>query len=93
MVLTMGDGPDVGVGTITWFIIILIIIFILLIILILVCLLKRNRGGKYPVQKKVSLFRAFQRMRNICYASSKNTRCGRTKNYRDSALLLLLPLV
>ena len=57
MVLTMGDGPDVGVGTITWFIIILIIIFILLIILILVCLLKRNRGGKYPVQKKVGLFR------------------------------------
>ena len=56
MVLTMGDGPDVGVGTITWFIIILIIIFILLIILILVCLLKRNRGGKYPVQKKVGLF-------------------------------------
>merc|ERR1719193_2195624 len=50
--ITAGDGPDTRMGTLYWFIIILIIIIILLIILILVCLLKRNRGGKYPVQKK-----------------------------------------
>ena len=53
VVLTAGDGPDTRMGTITWFIIILVIILILIIILILVCLIKRNRGGKYPVQKKV----------------------------------------
>ncbi|ELT99433.1 hypothetical protein CAPTEDRAFT_120325, partial [Capitella teleta] len=54
-------GPDTkevreaSVATAGWFIALMIIIIFLLLILFIVCLIKRNRGGKYPVHEKEKL--------------------------------------
>ncbi|XP_014667439.1 PREDICTED: neuroglian-like isoform X2 [Priapulus caudatus] len=48
-VITEGDD---SIATAGWFIGMMIAIAILILILIIVCLIKRNRGGKYPVQEK-----------------------------------------
>ena len=44
------SGPlrNASVATAGWFIALMIIILFLLLILIIVCIIKRNRGGKYP---------------------------------------------
>lgn len=52
LIVTEGEGPDTKFAYATWFIVLMCIIVILIIILIIVCLIKRSRGGRYPVQKK-----------------------------------------
>ncbi|XP_064632101.1 neuroglian-like isoform X2 [Lineus longissimus] len=55
-VTTAGYAAVVGnVAKAGWFIGMMVAIALLLLILIVVCILKRNRGGKYPVQEKEKL--------------------------------------
>merc|ERR1711990_259654 len=50
-ILTL-ERPDTKSAYVTWFIILMCIIILLIVILIIVCLIKRSRGGRYPVQQK-----------------------------------------
>jgi receptor-type tyrosine-protein phosphatase zeta len=52
---TTDEIRTASVATAGWFIALMIIILFLLLILIIVCIIKRNRGGKYPVHEKEKL--------------------------------------